>query len=212
MTHEKVPAGYCFAICHSSPPSFTVTSALFVPSALDALESIARWQITVVRFFQILEVELAVAQERYVPDDWLDIVDKGLAGPQPKAWPKGGDTVKVLAGVHRGYFGTVIAIAEDAVTLLLDKTMEVVVIFRTFLETHLAQHMAFLMRTIPDIDIYYVLEDFDDVMPGDIALMSVWNTISVLFRDKQWEWLVFTTICDEQYGSSAFRVGNFVQT
>lgn len=49
-------------------------------------------------------------------------------------------------------------------------------------------------------------------MPGDIASMSVWNTISVLFRDKQWEWLVFTTICDEQYGGSAFRVGNFVQT
>jgi ribosomal protein L24 len=39
---------------------------------------------------------------------------------------RGGDTVKVLAGVHRGYLGTVIAVAEDTVTLLLDKTMEVV--------------------------------------------------------------------------------------
>ncbi|KIJ06250.1 hypothetical protein PAXINDRAFT_20549 [Paxillus involutus ATCC 200175] len=84
---------------------------------------------------------------------------------------RGGDTVKVLAGVHRGYLGTVIAVAEDTVTLLLDKTMEVVVIFHTFLETHLAQHVASLTshHPAPDIDIFYVLEDFDDVMPGDIA-------------------------------------------
>ncbi|KIJ05986.1 hypothetical protein PAXINDRAFT_20793 [Paxillus involutus ATCC 200175] len=76
-----------------------------------------------------------------------------------------------LAGVHRGYLGTVIAVAEDTVTLLLDKTMEVVVIFRTFLETHLAQHVASLTshHPAPDIDISYVPEDFDDVMPGDIA-------------------------------------------
>jgi hypothetical protein len=46
-----------------------------------------------------------------------------------------------------------------------------VVIFRTFLETHLAQHVASLTshHPAPDIDISYVPEDFDDVMPGDIA-------------------------------------------
>ncbi|KIJ05576.1 hypothetical protein PAXINDRAFT_21183 [Paxillus involutus ATCC 200175] len=79
---------------------------------------------------------------------------------------RGGDTVKVLAGVHRGYLGTVIAVAEDTVTLLLDKTMEVVVIFCTFLETHLAQHVASLTshHPAPDINISYVPEDFDDII------------------------------------------------
>ncbi|KIJ04751.1 hypothetical protein PAXINDRAFT_21955 [Paxillus involutus ATCC 200175] len=85
-----------------STPSFTVTSALFILSALDALESVARRQITVVRFFQILEVELAVAQERI---SWILAYQACFGEPKPTIHP--GIAARLSNGVSAATSSTI---------------------------------------------------------------------------------------------------------
>jgi hypothetical protein len=66
--------------------AFEVKSAMFVPTAVAALEAVARGEMTSTRFFQVIAYELPAVQEKYVPEEWLDVVDiivfEGMVGFQ----------------------------------------------------------------------------------------------------------------------------------
>lgn len=55
-------------------PSFKITSAMFVESVLDLLESLAQHKVTSTQFFQLVELTLVGSNEEYIADDWLDVV------------------------------------------------------------------------------------------------------------------------------------------
>lgn len=99
---------------------------------------------------------------------------------------KQGDTVKILAGNHRGATGSVLGVAENDATIILE-TMEVVSLIhcpfalsdrlkvsvpQLFLESFLTPHV--LSTTLrhsglPDDALHAPVQSFDEIMPGDLV-------------------------------------------
>ncbi|KAF9233647.1 hypothetical protein BU15DRAFT_66401 [Melanogaster broomeanus] len=112
---------------------------------------------------------------------------------------RNGDVVKVIAGIHRRSIGTVICNAKDTATIILNDNLDVVVIFSTFLETHLPQHVASLISAPPGADIHASHpseQDLDEVMLGDLVTVIKGNyngmlgTVDWISPDDGWMWIM----------------------